>query len=480
MQIVADLHLHSKYSRAVSPQMTLPVMAEYAQMKGLNLLTVSDWTHPVWFKEIQTQLVETAEGIYSLKSPTSSSSLIPTRFLYSTEISSIYKQGGKLRRIHSLVFVPNCEAAEKFSSALLKRGANLSSDGRPILGLSAKSLLELLLETDERAFLIPCHVWTPHFGLYGSASGFDSIEESFEELAPHIYGIETGLSSDPEMNWQIPELRNRSILSFSDAHSPAKMGREATVFELPEVTYENVRQAIKRPLQLSVFRSQLSENSQSVISQSVTDKLKTGKPASENRKPKTDNRIIYTIEFYPEEGKYHYSGHRNCKVSYGPEEIAASGIQCPVCKKKLTEGVMLRVQTLAGDNYHTRAQEKLNEHGLKWFTDTDHRHPSYVKVVPLLEVVAEGMRSTVASQKAKDMYESLCRQFGSELDVLLKVPVDAIRKFTGDKIAESISKVRAGNIEIEPGYDGEYGVVKIWKSGEEATNTSDPDQMSLL
>jgi PHP family Zn ribbon phosphoesterase len=378
------------------------------------------------------------------------------------------------------MFVPDLTTAEKVTKELLKRGANLSSDGRPIVGLSAKAILELLLGVDERAFLIPCHIWTPHFGIYGSASGFDSLEEAFEDLAPYIYGIETGLSSDPEMNWQIPELRNRSILSFSDAHSPAKMGREATAFELVELTYENVRQAIMRPSLFSVLGSQLSDKSQSVISRSVTDKPKTEKPGSENRKQKTENRILYTIEFYPEEGKYHYSGHRNCKISFGPEDIVEKGTMCPVCKRRMTEGVMYRVQTLSGEEYHPRAAEKQNDYGLKWFTDNAHMHPSYVKLVPLLEIVAESMHSTVASQKVKDLYERLCQHFGSELDVLLRVPVTDIRKFTGEKLAESIMKVRSGNIEIVPGYDGEYGVVKIWKEGEDVAKDTDDSQLSLL
>jgi uncharacterized protein (TIGR00375 family) len=450
MQVIADLHLHSKYSRAVSQQMTLPVMAEYAKKKGLDLLTVSDWTHPQWFKEIQILLTETADGIYSLKEDITEK---PIRFLLSTEISSIYKQGEKLRRIHNLVFVPNLETAEKVTKALLQKGANLTADGRPIIGLSSKNLLELILEADERAMLIPCHAWTPHFGIYGSASGFDSLEEAFGEMAKYIYGIETGLSSDPEMNWQIPELYNRSILSFSDAHSPAKMGREATVF-LPkngilnpstssgQVTYDDIRLAIMRK----------------------SEKLKVG----------------YTIEFYPEEGKYHFSGHRNCKVSYGPEEIAEKGTTCPVCQKRMTEGVMLRVKTLAGENYKPRAVSKKNDYGLLWHTDTERNHPSYVKLVPLLEVVAEGMEATVLSQKVKDKYESLCRQFSSELDVLLKVPADDIRKFAGDKIAQSITKVRTGNISITPGYDGEFGVVKIWEEGEEVENVTEDEQMRLL
>ena len=247
MYYVADLHLHSKYSRAVSPSMTLPVMEKFAGQKGIDILTASDWTHPIWFKEIQNQLEEAGEGVYKLKieNVKSKKNIL---FLLSTEISSIYKEAGKLRRIHNLVFVPTIEIAEKVSKALIKRGCNLSADGRPIVGLSSRNLLELILSIDQRCLLIPCHVWTPHFGVYGSKSGYDSLEEAFGDLAPFVYGIETGISSDPEMNWRISELANRSILSFSDAHSAPNMAREATVFDLEKPTYENIRQAIMRPM----------------------------------------------------------------------------------------------------------------------------------------------------------------------------------------------------------------------------------------
>ena len=241
MHYVTDLHLHSKYSRAVSPQMTLPVMAENAKQKGLDILSAADFTHPVWFKEISAQLEEAEEGLYRLKDHEEFEAI---RFLLSTEISSIYKQGDRLRRIHNLVFVPSLATAEKVNNELISRGCNLNADGRPIVGLSAEALLELLLSIDDRSFLIPAHVWTPHFGVYGSASGFDSLEEAFGKLAPYVYGIETGLSSDPDMNWQMPELRNRAILSFSDAHSAPKMSREATVMELQSPSFDNIKKAI--------------------------------------------------------------------------------------------------------------------------------------------------------------------------------------------------------------------------------------------
>lgn len=424
MQYVADFHLHSKYSRAVSPSMTLPVMVEYARQKGLDILTASDWTHTLWFKEIRNQLEEARGGLYRLKSQINSNNQKEPLFLLSTEIASIYSEKGKLRRIHNLVFAPNFETAEKINQELLKRGCNLHSDGRPIVGISSKNLLELILSIDEQAMIIPCHVWTPHFGLYGSASGYDSIEESFEDLSKYIYGIETGLSSDPEMNWEIPELMNRSILSFSDAHSPAKMGREATVFELEEPTYENIKKAIMR-------------NSQA-------------------------NKIKYTIEFYPEEGKYHFSGHRNCKIVFGPEEIRKQGSECPVCHKRLTEGVLYRLQQLADEKLQKRATDKISPHGIKWYTDSLKKQPPYVKLVPLLEIVAEGLDSSVSSQKSKDMFAKVCEELGSELHVLLQCSIADIAQLTGEKIAEGIEKVRGGNIVIDPGFDGEYGHVKIF------------------
>jgi len=441
MHFVADLHLHSKYSRAVSQSMTLSVMAQYAKQKGIDILTAGDWTHPLWFKEIQSQLEEAGKGVYKIKEQHSNLKK-EVYFLLSTEISCIYKQEDKLRRIHNLVFVPDLATADKVSKELVHRGCNLSADGRPIIGLSSKNLYELVLSINNHAFLIPCHIWTPHFGVYGSASGFDSLQEAYGELASYIYAIETGLSSDPDMNWQIPELKNRSILSFSDAHSPAKMAREATVFDLEMISFENIRKAIMK-------------------------------------KSSEGNKVAYTIEFYPEEGKYHFSGHRNCKVVQGPKEIAESGNICPVCHRRLTEGVLFRVQQLSDEKLLGRAVIKKNEQGLHWFTDKLHEQPPYVKLVPLLEIVAEGLHSTVASQKSKDMFAKLCNELDSEITVLLKAQLADIEKIAGQRIAEGVKKVRSGDIEINPGYDGEYGKVEIWKEGETNGTKTDSPQLSL-
>ncbi|HSW47481.1 MAG TPA: endonuclease Q family protein [Candidatus Saccharimonadales bacterium] len=441
MQYIADLHLHSKFSRAVSPKMNLPVMEEFAIQKGLDILSTSDWTHPIWFKEIQGLLEEAGQGVYALKSEirstkseTNPNEKYPNTqkkilFLLSTEISSIYKQGDKLRRIHNLIFVPNFEIAEKVNKELLKRGCNLSADGRPIVGLSSRNLLELILNIDERCFIIPCHVWTPHFGVYGSKSGFDSLDEAFGDLAKYVYGIETGISSDPEMNWRIPELANRSILSFSDAHSPANMAREATSFELSESNYENIRQAIMR-------------------------------------KGDNKNRVAYTIEFYPEEGKYHYSGHRNCKVSLTPATLAEKGNICPVCHRELTEGVAPRIEQLAGAEFAKEYKEKVSESGIKWYADITHNHPPYVKLVRLEQIIAAGLGVTTGSQKVPEMYARMCKELGSEVDILLKINLSEVEKVSNSQIANALGKVRKGEITLSPGFDGEYGKVKVFSDEE--------------
>lgn len=409
-------------------------MAQHAQQKGLDILSAADFTHPVWFKEISEQLEEAEEGLYELRNrPFDSAQGRDIRFMLSTEIASIYKQGEKVRRIHNLIFVPSLQVAEKFTKAIVARGGNLNADGRPIVGMSARDLLELLLSIDDRAFLIPAHIWTPHFGVYGSASGFDSLEEAFGDLAPQVFGIETGLSSDPGMNWQVQELKHRSILSFSDAHSAPKMAREATVVDLEALSYTNIRHAFER----------------------------FSKPELGDK-----NKIAYTLEFYPEEGKYHFSGHRNHDVVFGPEEIREQGNTCPVCKRRLTEGVLFRVQQLADEQLLRRMQATQKDDGMQWYTDTKELQPPFVKLVPLLEIVAESLGSTVNSQKSQNLFAKLCAELASELHVLLRAPLADIEKVGGARVAHGVAKVRKGEIAIEPGYDGVYGKVSIWKEGE--------------
>lgn len=436
MRVFADLHLHSRYSRAVSSSMGLQTMAQTATEKGIDLLSAADWTHPLWLKEIKEQLTEAGEGVYTLRqSAKDKAQSREPAFVLSTEIACIYKQNDKLRRIHTLVFAPDFTVVERINKALLQRGANLSSDGRPIVGLSVHDLYELVLEASPEAFMIPCHVWTPHFGLYGSASGFDSIEEAFGDLSEYIYAIETGLSSDPAMNWEVLELRDHSIVSFSDAHSLPKMGRELTALELSALSFPKLKAAINR--------------------------------ASGQQE---QNHIVSTVEFYPEEGKYHYSGHRSCKVRFGPDEIRERGTTCPVCGRRLTEGVFLRVQQVSGKTTFTHPVIKSDEHGVTWYTDLTGHHLPYVKLVPLLEVVAEAVGTRVQSKKAQQLYEKLIRDVGSELAILLKMPLEQISRTGGEHVAEAVAKVRSGDIVIQPGFDGEYGTVSIWPEQHETSS----------
>ncbi|KKU03659.1 MAG: PHP domain protein [Candidatus Woesebacteria bacterium GW2011_GWC2_47_16] len=423
MRVLADLQLHSRFSRAVSPQMVVPVISEWAVKKGIDLVATGDWTHPLWLRELEVNLEEAGEGVYKAKDGPEGSPL----FLLSTEVSSIYSQGGKVRKIHTLIFAPNFEVAGKINNELSLRGANLLSDGRPIVGLSAKAVAEIALGVEPKCLIIPAHAWTPHFSLFGSVSGFDSIAECFQELSSEIYAIETGLSSDPAMNWRIEDLRQRRIVSFSDAHSPAKLGREATVFEVNEVSFSSIRKAI------------------------------TGEGP---------DKIAYTIEFYPEEGKYHYTGHRNCNVVYSPNQTRKLGTVCPVCGRPLTVGVMSRVEALAKRDIETKSEK--DEFGVRWIYDKEKERPPYVMAVPLLEILAEALGAGVGTQTVLTVYEQLISSLDSEFKVLLESPLSDIERVAGAKVAEAVGKVRGGDISIEPGYDGVFGKVKIWKEEGEA------------
>ncbi len=423
MKVVADLHIHSRFARAVSKSMTIPVLNEWAKKKGIDLVATGDWTHPVWFKELQRDLVEIEDGIYETRKDKGG-----TKFLLSTEISSIYSQGGKTRRIHTLIFAPSFETAERINKKLVAKGANLISDGRPIIGLSAKELAELVLNIDEKSLIIPAHIWTPWFSMYGSMSGFDSIEECFGSYSKYIYAVESGLSSDPAMNWRIEDLENRKILSFSDAHSPAKLGREVVVFDLTKISFNNIRKAIK------------GNKSQ---------------------------KIAHTIEFYPEEGKYHYTGHRKCKVVYSPKETKKKGFLCPVCVKKLTVGVMSRVEALAEQDVETKS--KVDKEGVRWIKLGKQKRPPFVMLVPLAEVLSEALETGVGTKTVNNAYESLVSEFENEFNILLKVPIEKIANVGQDRVADAIKRVRAGDIMIKPGYDGVFGEVRVWKNIEKVS-----------
>lgn len=447
MELVIDLHLHSRFSRAVSQRMNLQNMYIWGRKKGLNVLSIADFTYPLWFKETKAQLEETQEGIYRLKreKEIEQEFNLPLRerdagvhFILSTEVACIY--GGRVKdgqagsyRIHCLILAPNYEVALKINKAFVGRGFNLTADGRPILGISARDLTEMLFEIDRKIVLIPCHIWTPWFSLYGSKGGYDRIADCFGNYSKYIFAVETGLSSDPSMNWRINELNSRSIVSFSDAHSLEKMGREATVLKLKtenqklktdDITYSNIMNGL------------------------VKGKEKTFE-------------IGYTIEFYPEEGKYHYTGHRNCNVIQTPEETKKNGDICPVCKRELTVGVMHRVDELA-DNEASNFIKEADAYGTVWLKDKKGIRPPYVNLVPLLEILSEALNSGVSSQAVQNAYDNLISQFGSEHEILLRSPLEKITTLAGVTIAEGIQKVRERNIHINPGYDNTYGVVEIW------------------
>lgn len=460
MPIIADLHLHSKYSRAVSQKMDLLEIAVWSAKKGIDLVTTGDWTHPLWFREIESKLEEIQPGIFSLKKEVVKNNPLLTKikFILSTEISSIYTQGGKQRRIHNLVLSPSINIAKKVITELQKRGVNLLSDGRPIIGLSSKEFLELLLTIDKNILLIPCHVWTPWFSLYGSKSGFDSIEECFGEYSKYIYAVETGLSSDPKMNWQIKELETRSIVSFSDAHSGQKLGREATVF-----------------IKNSKFQT---PNSKLIFNFSYFDIIEAIK-----QNPKSKLKIAYTIEFFPEEGKYHWSGHRLCNIRYRPKEIKEKGIICPVCHRPLTVGVENRVIDLSQKIFTNNELLFLkNSAGVTFVYDRQKKRRPFVSLVPLFEILLEIYNNS--QTKALDEYERLVANLGPEFEILLKKSYEEIETVGGEKLREAIEIVRERKVFVDPGYDGVFGKVKVFnnesKKKEDGSQKKTEEQQTLF
>lgn len=403
---IADLHIHSRYSRATSKDCTPEHLDLWARRKGIQLLGTGDFTHPAWRKELEEKLVPAEEGFYtlipSLCHPDILASGERPRFVISGEISSIYKKNGKVRKVHSLILLPSLEDARALSKKLEAIG-NIHSDGRPILGLDCRDLLEITLETCPDAIFIPAHIWTPHFSLFGAFSGFDTIEECFEDLTPYIHALETGLSSDPAMNWRLSALDKYQLVSNSDAHSPAKLGREANLLDTC-LTFPALSEA-----------------------------LRTGKG------------LAGTIEFFPEEGKYHFDGHRKCHLRLSPSQAALHQNRCPVCGKKLTIGVLHRVEELAD------RPEGFLLPGGKPFTS----------LVPLPEVIASCTASSPASKKVISEYEKLLMRLGPEFALLRDVPLEDIQKVSGPLIAEGIRRLRQGMVERLPGFDGEYGTIKL-------------------
>jgi len=406
MEIIADFHIHSKFSRATSKDMDVDHLSKIAKIKGITLLGTGDFTHPQWFSELKSKLEPSNSGIYSFEG---------VNFMLTVEVSNIYEKFGKLRRIHNVIFAPDLKIAKEINKALAEFG-DLFLDGRPILKLDSKRMVKIILSISKDCLIVPAHIWTPWFGLLGSKTGFDSPEECFEEETENIYAMETGLSSDPAMNWRLSNLDRFSLISNSDAHSPLNIGREANVFDT-ELDYKKIIEAIKS---------------------------------------KDKNRFLYTIEFFPQEGKYHYDGHRNCKECLSPKESIKLNNICPKCHREVTVGVMHRVETLSD-----------REEGF-----TNDNFIPYKSLIPLREIIAEAKGIGVNSKTVDDEYKGLVGRFGSEFNILLKMSEEDLRRFLPSKIAEGIIRVRGGNVNIHPGYDGEYGKIEIFSK-------DDKDELQL-
>jgi uncharacterized protein (TIGR00375 family) len=411
---IADFHIHSRFSRATSAECVPEMLDLWARRKGLGLVGTGDFTHPAWRAELKEKLVPAEPGLYTLKDDfiredKIRGAIFQPRFIVSGEISSIYKKNGKVRKVHNLILLPGLEDAEALAHRLESIG-NLHSDGRPIIGLDSHNLLEITLEVCQEAIFVPAHIWTPYFSVFGAYSGFDTLEECFDDLTENIHALETGLSSDPPMNWRLSALDKFTLISNSDAHSPANLAREANVFNTI-LSYPHISRAL-----------------------------------GERDNPE----LTGTLEFFPEEGKYHFDGHRNCKVCLKPADTRRAGGLCPVCGSKITVGVLHRVEELADRS--------------EGFVPPSAK--SYESLVPLPEVIAASYGLTTASIKVKEKYGELIRELGPELFILREAQFSDIELQGGPLVAEGIRRLRAGKVEIRPGYDGEYGKIKILDQNE--------------
>jgi uncharacterized protein (TIGR00375 family) len=394
----------------------LEEFAIWAQKKGLSIISTGDFIHPTWFNEIKEKLVPAESGVFKLKDDIEKrifKNNYHLRFLLSVEISTIYRKGERIRKVHHIVFVPDFKSAENLRQKLSIVG-NIVSDGRPIMGLNSRDLLEMTLESGEGSYMIPAHIWTPWFSVLGSRSGFNSIKDCYADLADYIFAVETGLSSDPEMNWRVSNLDKYRLISNSDAHSPSKLAREATVFDTDSDYF------------------------------SISKALKTGEG------------YVGTVEFFPEEGKYHEDGHRKCNVCLSPVETIKLNKICPVCNKPLTIGVMHRVNELA-------------DRKGKDFT-IPKTAGNVFSLVPLQEILSEIIQVGVSSKSVTIIYEKLIQKLGPELDILRNIPIDEISKAHSSILGEAISRLRAGNVIKHAGFDGKYGVIKLFEQKELARN----------
>ncbi|MBN1504440.1 MAG: DNA helicase UvrD [Candidatus Eisenbacteria bacterium] len=417
MRFIADLHVHSRYSRATSTEMEVGALANWAALKGIQLVGTGDFTHPTYFAELSARLEPAEEGLYRVKKSQS-----PARFMLTGEVCNIYHQGGKLRKVHTLLFARDKKDVERLN-AKLQRYGKLSSDGRPIFTFPTKDLVKMALDVSPSFMLIPAHAWTPWFSVFGANSGFDSLEECFEEETRNIHAIETGLSSDPQMNWRLSKLDDITLLSNSDAHSPSRLGREANVFDC-ELSYKTICDVIKK---------------------------------------KDRKRLLFTIEFFPEEGKYHYDGHRNCGVVLSPEESRKLNKICPVCKKSLTMGVCHRIEELAD------RMPGLTPEGAIPF-----RH-----VIPLAEIVAEALGVAPSAASVEREYMRIVKTFGSEFNVLLDRPLEELSRHVPCSVAEGVKRMRDGKVKIVPGHDGVFGKISLL-GNDEPQEALAKEQMSLF
>ncbi len=427
MRFIADLHIHSHFSIATSKELKPESLDFWARLKGIKLIGTGDFTHPGWLKELKEKLEPAEPGLYKLKKEfikdnenpfgitgTNSNLQSDVRFMLTAEISNIYKKAGKTRKIHNIVFAPDFETVDRIQQKLSNLGFNITSDGRPILGLDARNLLEILLNCSPDIFFVPAHIWTPWFSVLGANSGFDSIKECYEDLSDNIYAVETGLSSDPSMNWVCSFLDKYTLISNSDAHSPEKLGRNANIFKT-DISYP-----------------------------SIINALKTGDP----------EQCLGTIDLYPQEGKYHYAGHSKCGVCWDPiETIRNLGI-CPVCQRKITNGVMNRVAQLSDRDKPT---------------DRTNRLP-FQYIIPLKEILGEIANLGGTSKKLDNAYMLLLKKLGPELDILLDIPIDEIKRIGNDILAEAIGRMRNGDIRIQHGFDGQYGQIKVFNKDEIKTS----------
>lgn len=417
MRYYADLHIHSHYSRATSKDLDLEHLYLWAQLKGINVVGTGDFVHPKWLAEIEEKLEPAEEGFFRLKKEYAQTveAYVPAackgevRFVLTVEISNIYKRHDKVRKVHNLIWVPGFKAAKNIQAKLGAIG-NIKSDGRPILGLDSKDLLEITLESDPKSLFVPAHIWTPWFSALGSKGGFNSMEEAFGDLKDHIYAVETGLSSDPLMNWRLEQLDNYILVSNSDAHSAPKLGREANLFDT-EFSYDGIYRALK---------------------------------------DKNDQGLVATIEFFPEEGKYHFDGHRDCQIRLHPTETIKNNGLCPECGKPVTVGVMARVEELASRPEGAKSP----------------RWRPYKSAIPLPEIISEAKKCGVNSKGVQEFYQQMLASIGNEFYILMDAPIDEIRQKSGEVMAESISRMRKGEVSIAPGYDGEFGVIKIYSEKE--------------